>query len=132
MLARAHKKFQRGKHSEIYLVTLKGQDKTKMELSLDIVSISASVCRTITNPSKHSEYTRSFRSKIRSIREIAKVNLEQARKRQNRQNHERNKTWKPFVVSQAVWLKRPKSWKFRPKWIRAVRDYAKDGSKLQD
>ena len=38
----------------------------------------------LTNPSKHSEYTRSFRSKIRSIREIAKVNLEQARKRQNR------------------------------------------------
>ena len=60
---------------------------------------------------------RSFRSKIRSTRKIAKVNLEQARKRPNRQNHERNKTWKPFIVSQAVWLKRLKSWKFGPKWI---------------
>ena len=65
----------------------------------------------LTNPSKHSEYTRSFRSKIRTIREIAKVKIEKARKRQNRQNDERNKTWKPFSVGQAVWLKRPKSWK---------------------
>ena len=47
MLARAHKKFQRGQHSEIYLLTLKKQDKTKMELPLDMVSISASSCRTI-------------------------------------------------------------------------------------
>ena len=39
MLARAHKKFQRGRHSEIYLLTLKKQDKTKMELPLDMVSI---------------------------------------------------------------------------------------------
>ena len=38
MLARAHKKFQRGQHSEIYLLTLKEQDKTKMELRLDMVS----------------------------------------------------------------------------------------------
>ena len=47
MLARAHKKFQRGQYSEIYLLTLKEQDKTKMELPLDMVSISASICRTI-------------------------------------------------------------------------------------
>ena len=30
VFARAHKKFQRGQHSEIYLLTLKEQDKTKM------------------------------------------------------------------------------------------------------
>lgn len=71
----------------------------------------------LTNPSKHSEYTRSFRSKIRSIREIAKVNIEKTRKRQNRQNDEHNETWKPFIVGQAFWLKRLKSWKFGPKWI---------------
>ena len=47
MLARAHKKFQRGQHSEIYLLTLKKQDKTKMELPLDMVSISAFSCRTM-------------------------------------------------------------------------------------
>ena len=45
-LARAHKKFQHGQHSEIYLLTLKKQDKTKMELPHDIVIISASSCRT--------------------------------------------------------------------------------------
>ena len=38
MLARAHKKFQRGQQSEIYLLTLKEQDKTKMELPHDMVS----------------------------------------------------------------------------------------------
>ena len=47
VLARAHKEFQCGQHSEIYLLTLKEQDKTKMELPLDMVSISASICRTI-------------------------------------------------------------------------------------
>ena len=46
VLARAHKKFQQGRHSEIYLLTLKKQDKTKMELPLDMVSISASSCQT--------------------------------------------------------------------------------------
>ena len=38
MFARAHKKFQRGQHSEIYLLTLKEQGKTKMGLPLDMVS----------------------------------------------------------------------------------------------
>ena len=71
----------------------------------------------LTNPSKHSEYARSFRSKIRSIREIAKANIEKARNRQRRQNDERSKTWRPFTVGQAVWLKKPETWKFGPKWI---------------
>ena len=48
MLARAHKKFQQGQHSEIYSLTLKKQDKTKMELPLDMVSTSASSCQTNT------------------------------------------------------------------------------------
>ena len=34
-------------HSEICLLILKEPDKTKMELPLDIVSISASICQTI-------------------------------------------------------------------------------------
>ena len=38
VLARVHKKFQRGQHSEIYLLTLKERDKTKMELPLGMVS----------------------------------------------------------------------------------------------
>ena len=38
VLARAHKKFLCEQHSEIYLLTLKEQDKTKMELPLDMVS----------------------------------------------------------------------------------------------
>ena len=32
MLAKDHKKFQRSQHSEIYLLTFKDEDKTKMEL----------------------------------------------------------------------------------------------------
>ena len=51
VLATAHKRFQRGQHSEIYLLTLKEQDKTKMGLPLDIVGINmlfaTSSCRTI-------------------------------------------------------------------------------------
>ena len=58
VLARAHKKFQRGQHSEIYLLTLKEQDKTKMKLSLDMVSISASICRTLIILVKYSFYSR--------------------------------------------------------------------------
>ena len=85
----------------------------------------------LTNPSKHSEYTRSFRSKIRSIREIAKVKIEKARKRQNRQNDERNKTWKPFS---ACWtgslVKEAKTLEVWTKMDRAVRDYTKNGSEL--
>ena len=42
VLARAHKKLQRGRNSEIYSLTLKKQDKTKVELSVDMVSILAS------------------------------------------------------------------------------------------
>ena len=38
VLARAHKKFQRGRQAEIYLLILKGQDKTKMELPVVMVS----------------------------------------------------------------------------------------------
>ena len=38
VLARAHKKFQSGQHSEIHLPTLNEQDKTKMELPLGMVS----------------------------------------------------------------------------------------------
>ena len=38
MLARAHKKVQRGQNSETYLLTLREQDKTKMELPLGMVS----------------------------------------------------------------------------------------------
>ena len=50
VLVRAHKKFQRGQHSAIYLLTLKEQEKAKMELSADIVSKHAfgtSICPTI-------------------------------------------------------------------------------------
>ena len=45
VLARAYKKFQPGRHAD----TLKEQDKTKIELLLDKVSILASSCRTIIN-----------------------------------------------------------------------------------
>ena len=70
----------------------------------------------LSNPNKHSEYTRRFRNVIESIRKIARTNLGKARQRQGCQNEECLKSWKPFTVRQAVWLKRPKTWKFGPKW----------------
>ena len=48
-VGKSHKKFQRGQHSEIYLLILKEQDKTQMELPLGMVSkhvFGTSICRT--------------------------------------------------------------------------------------
>ena len=56
MLARAHKKFERDQHSEIYLLTLKEQDNTKMKLSLDMVSISASIVRSLSGKNWQDRY----------------------------------------------------------------------------
>ena len=53
MLARAHKKFLCEQHSEIYLLTLKEQDKTKMELPVDM----ASNCRTTSHRQLSPELT---------------------------------------------------------------------------
>ena len=47
VLVRAYKKLQAGRHAKIYLLTLKEQDKTKIELPLDTVSMSASSCPTM-------------------------------------------------------------------------------------
>lgn len=69
------------------------------------------------NPAKHTEYTRSTRRIINDIREIARNNLVKAREGQAKQTTERLGSWKPFSSGQAVWLKRPKKWKFGPKWI---------------
>ena len=44
-VGKSPQKFQRGQHSETYSLSLKKQDKTKMELPFDMVSISASSCR---------------------------------------------------------------------------------------
>ena len=47
VLEKAYKKFQLGQHAEMHLLALKAQDKTRMELSQDIISGSTSICRTI-------------------------------------------------------------------------------------
>ena len=82
----------------------------------------------LSNPNKHSEYTRSCQSKMRRIRKIAKLNIEKARKRQSKQNNERLKTWKPYTVGQAE-TKNMEVW---TKMDRTIRDHTKDGSELKD
>ena len=68
MLARAHKKFQHGQHSEIYLITLKEQDKTKMELPLDMVSLSAPSCRTNERLRASSPYRQNRQVKTKPVK----------------------------------------------------------------
>ena len=71
----------------------------------------------LSNPNKYSKYTRRFRNVIGSIRKIARTNLGKARQRLSCQKEGCLKSWKPLTVGQAVWLKRPKTWKFGPMWV---------------
>ena len=43
--------------------------------------------------------------------------LTNTRQRQDKRNAANYPCWKPFPLRQAVWLKRPKKWKFGPKWV---------------
>ena len=71
----------------------------------------------LSNPSQHTDYTRSTCRKLQAIHTIACANLENSRKRQDKRNAAQHPCWKPFPQGQAVWLKRPKKWKFGPKWV---------------
>ena len=57
MFARAYKKFQPGRHAEIYLPTLKEQDKTTIELSLNMVNTAASSCLTKEGEKSNLQFT---------------------------------------------------------------------------
>ena len=71
----------------------------------------------LSSPSQHTDYTRSTRCKLQAIHTIARANLDNSRKRQDKRNAAQHPCWKPFPQGQAVWLKRPKKWKFGPKWV---------------
>ena len=58
---------------------------------------------TVTNPA------------TQSVKQIAKENLDKVRS-VRRLNHDHDK-WKPYVVGQTVWVKRPQTGKFGRKWI---------------
>ncbi len=68
-------------------------------------------------PRTQSEYSQSVRKVYKEVREVAKVNLEKARKKQRKCNEERSRTWCPFATGETVYLRKPKGWKFGPKWV---------------
>ena len=70
----------------------------------------------VSNPASHGEYVRSFREVLKEIRSLANAHLSKARESQCTQQAT-SKEWQPFVPGQAVWLRRPKTWKLGNKWV---------------
>ena len=70
---------------------------------------------TVANPSTPTEYAQRVRTTLQKVRQIAKENLEKVRSARRLKNN--NDKWKPYVVGQTVWVKRPKKGKFGRKWI---------------
>lgn len=70
---------------------------------------------TIGNPSTQTDYAQTVRTVLQNVRQIAKERLEKVRSITRRRHH--NQKWKPYVVGQTIWVKRPKKWKFGRKWI---------------
>ena len=68
------------------------------------------------NPSSQHEYCDSMRTHLQSVQNIAKSNLRQSRDSQKSTGLSSG-AWKPLSVGQAVWLRRPKPWKFGPRWV---------------
>ena len=63
-----------GQHLEMYLLTLKKQDKTKMELPLDKVSVSASCCRTMFKTTYNSIWSNTDRKQRNYFNEVGATN----------------------------------------------------------
>ena len=70
----------------------------------------------LSNPAQNTEYIHSTRRMLQDIHNIARSNLADNRARQDKRNA-KSTSWKPYLVGQAVWLKRPKQWKFGPTWV---------------
>lgn len=72
----------------------------------------------LTNPQTHTEYTRTARVILQHAKEIAQDHLSEVRSKQHNHSHTTQTAhWQPYVISQKVWLKRPKKWKFGPNWL---------------
>ena len=70
----------------------------------------------LSNPAQNTEYIHSTRRTLQDIHNIARSNLADNRARQDKRNA-KSTSWKPYLAGQAVWLKRPKQWKFGPTWV---------------
>ena len=71
----------------------------------------------ISNPLSQSEYSNYLRRAIQTANSLARQQLEKSRKQQCASYDKGHKNWSPFETGQAVWLRRPKSWKFGRKWV---------------
>ena len=70
----------------------------------------------LSSPAQNTEYIHSTRRTLQDIHNIARSNLADNRARQDKCNA-KSTSWKPYLAGQAVWLKRPKQWKFGPTWV---------------
>lgn len=71
----------------------------------------------LANPMTQTEYAHTVRNVLKDVHTIARQHLAIAQTRQTKQYNGRNSRWKAFEPGQAVWLKRPKDWKFGRRWI---------------
>ena len=80
------------------------------------------------NPNSQSDYSQSLRKALLHSNELAQRNLNIARSRQASQyNNKSKKDWEPFETGQAVWLWRPKHWKFGKKWTGPYKIVSREG-----
>ena len=79
------------------------------------------------NPSSQSDYSQSLRKAIQLANQVAQKNLAAARDKQSSQYDQGQPRGTPFVAGQAVWLARPKKWKFGKKWISPYKICSQNG-----
>ena len=73
-------------------------------------------------------YCQSLRKALLHSNELAQRNLNIAKSRQASQyNNKSKKDWEPFETGQAVWLWRPKHWKFGKKWTGPYKIVSREG-----
>ena len=74
------------------------------------------------NPCSESEYTQSLRHALSSIITTAQVQLDHSRSSPiASRSHSLRKSCSPYIPGTYVWLRHPKSWKFRSQWVGLMR-----------
>ena len=77
---------------------------------------------------QHTEYTQTTGLTLHQAKEIVRDGLSATRVKQCTNGHPVE--WRPYEVNQHVWLKRPKKWKFGPKWLGPHRVSSETGCTL--
>lgn len=78
------------------------------------------------NPVSQSEYSDSIRKHLHSVQTVAQKHLVQSRSTQQATGPSQA-AWKPLVVGQSIWLRRPKTWKFGKRWVGPYQIQARNG-----